>query len=119
MAKSSKDTKTMERAATSYSKMHRVDIEDEIEMPYDKIVPQHFTATSGPRPLGIEPIPNLQEKIDSMFEILITDFTCELSDSNTELNKVKFTWQFAETTPKLDVPTSPGIYNDKFNPVYS
>ena len=66
MAEKRKDTKTMERAATSYGKMHRVDIEDEIEMPYDKIVPQHFTATSDPRPLGIEPIPNLQEKIDAM-----------------------------------------------------
>ena len=66
MAEKRKDTKTMERAATSYGKMHRVDIEDEIEMPYDTIVPQHFTATSDPRPLGIEPIPNLQEKIDAM-----------------------------------------------------
>ena len=61
----------------------------------------------------------VEEDFDAMFEILITDFTCELSDSNTELNKVKFTWQFAETTPKLDIPISPGIFNDKFNPVYS
>ncbi|MCH5222099.1 MAG: hypothetical protein J1F05_07255 [Muribaculaceae bacterium] len=52
-----------------------------------------------------------------MFEILITDFTCELS--NSELNKVKFTWQFAEATPKLNLPTTPRIFNSVYNPVYS
>ena len=59
------------------------------------------------------------EDFSAMFEILITDFTCELSDSNRELNKVKFTWQFAEATPKLNLPTTPGIFNSVYNPVYS
>lgn len=68
MAEKRKDTKTMERAATSYGKMHRVDLEDEKVMPYDKIVPQPFTATDDPRVLGIEPMPNVQEKIASLLE---------------------------------------------------
>ena len=68
MAEKRKDTKTMERAATAYGKLNRVDLEDEQAMPYDMIVPQHFTATDDPRVLGIEPIPNSQAKIDKMIE---------------------------------------------------
>ncbi len=68
MAEKRKDSKTMERAASAYGKLNRVDLEDEQAMPYDKIVPQHFTATDDPRVLGIEPIPNIQEKIASMIE---------------------------------------------------
>lgn len=66
MAKSRKDTKTMERAASSYGKLNRVDLEDEQAMPYDMIVCQPFTATEDPRTLGIEPIPNIQQKISDM-----------------------------------------------------
>lgn len=68
MAEKRKDTKTMERAATSYARSNRVDMEDEQSMPYDQIVPQPFTATDDPRVLGIEPIPNIQEKISRMIE---------------------------------------------------
>ena len=60
--------KTMERAATAYGKLNRIDLEDEQAMPYDKIVPQPFTATDDPRVLGIEPIPNINEKISQMIE---------------------------------------------------
>lgn len=68
MAKARKDTKTMEKAASSYAKFNRVDLEDEQAIPYDKIVVQPFTATDDPRVLGIEPIPNLKEKIRKMQE---------------------------------------------------
>lgn len=66
MAEKRKDSKTMERAATAYGRLNRVDIEDEQAVPYDKIVPQPFTATDDPRVLGIEPIPNIQDKITAM-----------------------------------------------------
>lgn len=68
MAEKRKDSKTMERAATAYGKLNRVDLEDEQAMPYDMIVPQPFTATDDPRVLGIEPIPNINEKISQMIE---------------------------------------------------
>lgn len=68
MAKKRKDTKTMERAASSYAKYNRVDLEDEQVMPYDEIVVQPFTPTSDPSVLGIKPIPNIDEKIKSMIE---------------------------------------------------
>ena len=68
MAKARKDTKTMEKAASSYAKFNRVDLEDEQAVPYEMIVVQPFTATDDPTVLGIKPIPNLQEKIDQMIK---------------------------------------------------
>ena len=61
MAKKRKDTKTMERAATSYAKFNNVNVEDEQSVPYDMIVVQPFTATSDPSVLGIKPIPNIEK----------------------------------------------------------
>ena len=66
MAKKRKDTKTMEKAASSYAKYNRIDLEDEQAVPYDLIVVQPFTATADPSVLGIKPIPNVQEKIQKM-----------------------------------------------------
>lgn len=66
MAKKRKDTRTMERAAASYAKFNRVDVEDEQTIPWDKLLPQPFVATDDPTVLGIKPIANLQEKIDGL-----------------------------------------------------
>ncbi len=68
MAKKRKDTKTMEKAASSYAKFNRVDLEDEQAVPYDMIVVQPFTATDDPSVLGIKPIPNIQERIDALLK---------------------------------------------------
>jgi len=68
MAKKRKDTKTMEKAASSYAKYNRVDLEDEQAVPYELIVVQPFTATDDPTVLGIKPIPNLQDKIHSLID---------------------------------------------------
>ena len=66
MAKKRKDTKTMEKAASSYAKYNRVDLEDEQAVPYDLIVVQPFTATDDPTVLGIKPMPRLQERIQEL-----------------------------------------------------
>jgi len=68
MAKARKDTRTMEKSATSYAKFNRIDVEDEQTVPYDQIVVQPFTATNDPTVLGIKPIPNLKEKISSLID---------------------------------------------------
>lgn len=67
-AKKRGDQKTMEKAARSYAKFNRVDLEDERKLPYDEIVIQPFMATDDPSVLGIKPIPDLQAKIDAMLE---------------------------------------------------
>ena len=66
MARKRKDTKTMEKAASSYAKFNRVDLEDEQAVPYDLIVVQPFTATDDPTVLGIKPMPRLQERIQEL-----------------------------------------------------
>ena len=66
MAKKRKDTKTMERAATSYAKFNNVNVEDEQSVPYDLIVVQPFTATQDPTVLCIKPIPNIDKKITEL-----------------------------------------------------
>mgnify|MGYP000102012113 CR=1 FL=1 len=68
MAEKRKDSKTMERTATAYGKLNRVDLEDEQAMPYEMIVPQPFTVTDDPRVLGIEPILNINDKISAMIQ---------------------------------------------------
>ena len=73
MAKARKDTKTMEKAASSYAKFNRVDLEDEQAIPYDKIVVQPFTATDDPRVLGIEPKPNIKQRIKSLLHEMRRD----------------------------------------------
>lgn len=74
MAKARKDTKTMERAASAYAKFNRVDLEDEMVIPYDEIVVQPFTATNDPTVLGIKPIPNIKARIKQMEEFYAKDF---------------------------------------------
>lgn len=65
-AKRRHDTKTMERAAASYAKFNRVDLEDEQVIPYEDIVVQPFTATSDPSVLGIKPIEHLDDVVKSL-----------------------------------------------------
>lgn len=64
---------------------------------------------------------NAQEESDfyAMASILITDFTSEISDGDEKLNSVKFTWRYKRNLPQVSMPTTPGIFNDKFNPIYS
>ena len=82
MAKKRKDTKTMEKAASSYAKYNRVDLEDEQAVPYDMIVVQPFTATDDPSVLGIKPIPNLREKI----RMLLNKYRAE----NMDIEDIEF-----------------------------
>lgn len=73
MAKARKDTKTMERVAASYAKYNRVDMEDEMTMPYDEIVVQPFCATLDVRVLGLEPIPDVYNYIARLSKELAHD----------------------------------------------
>lgn len=101
MAEKRKDTKTMERAASSYAKYNRVDLEDEQAMPYDMIVPQPFTATDDPRVLGIEPIPNIQDKISAMIQKYRAE-TLDIEDVEFEEVDLEFDTLFPVPNPDSD-----------------
>ncbi len=68
MAKKRGDTKTMEKAASSYAKFNNINVEDEVSLPFDQIVVQPFTATQDPSVLGIKPIPNIDDKIKQLID---------------------------------------------------
>lgn len=82
MAKKRKDTKTMEKAASSYAKNNRVDLEDEQTIPYELIIVQPFTATGDPTVLGIKPMPHLNQRIHAMKKLY--------SEDNHDMEDVQF-----------------------------
>lgn len=101
MAKARKDTKTMERTAASYAKYNRVDLEDEMAMPYDEIVIQPFSATLDVRVLGIKPIPDVYNHIAKLTKELSRDFVdivdVEYEEADLEEDKL-----FPDKAPELD-----------------
>lgn len=92
MAKKRKDTKTMERAATSYAKFNRIDIEDETSVPYDEIVVQPFIPTMDPTVIDIKPIPNIDERIRKLTHELSIDHpdtdNIDYEPADTNLDKL-------------------------------
>ena len=103
MAKARKDTKTMERAASSYAKNNRVDLEDEMAMPYDEIVPQPFCATLDVTVLGLPAIPDVYNHIDKLTKELSRDFAditdVDYEDVDLEEDKI-----FPDKAPDLQTP---------------
>lgn len=98
MAEKRKDTKTMERAAASYAKYNRVDLEDEQVVPFEMIVVQPFVATSDPSVLGIKPIPNIQQKISDMIAKYRAE-TLDIEDVEFEEADLEFDTLFPLTKP--------------------
>lgn len=49
-----------------------------------------------------------ENDFDAMLKILITDYTCEFSDTDEKLNKVKFTWRHSASRPLMDAPLTAG-----------
>ena len=103
MAKARKDTKTMERAATSYAKYNRVDLEDEVAMPYDEIVVQPFCATLDVTVLGLPAIPDVYNHIDKLTKDLSRDFA-DISDVDYEEVDLEEDKIFPSEAPDLKTP---------------
>lgn len=96
MAVKRKDPKTMERVATSYGKLNRVDEEVEQSIPYEKLQRQPFVPTDDPRVLGIEPIPNIDVKIKEMIDKYSKE-TIDIDDVEYEDVDLEFDTLFADT----------------------
>lgn len=108
MAEKRKDSKTMERAATAYGKLNRVDLEDEQAIPLDQILVQPFTATDDPRVLGIEPIPNIAEKISAMIEKYRRE-TIDIEDVEFEEYDLEFDTLFPDPKNTPDDGTEESV----------
>lgn len=92
MAKARKDTRTMVNAASSYAKNNRIDLEDEMAMPYEDIVYQPFCPTLDVTVLGIKPIPDVYRHIDRLTKELTHDFAdiqdVEFEEADLEEDKL-------------------------------
>ena len=92
MAKARKDTRTMVNAASSYAKNNRIDLEDEMAMPYEDIVYQPFCPTLDVTVLGIKPIPDVYRHIDRLTKELTRDFAdiqdVEFEEADLEEDKL-------------------------------
>lgn len=103
MAKARKDTKTMERAATSYAKNNRVDLDVEAALPYDEIVVQPFCATLDVTVLGLPAIPDVYNHIDKLTKELSRDFA-DITDVDFEEVDLEEDKIFPDKAPNLKTP---------------
>ena len=99
-AKARNDARSMAMAAANYAKYNRVDLEDEMSMPYEDIVPQPFCPTLDPTVLGIKPIPNVYEHIARLEREFTRDIEdVEYEDADTEIDRL-----FAPLSDDTDQP---------------
>ena len=59
--------------------------------------------------------------VETLPEVIISDSDCEIADNDEELNKVKFTWQFAKTAPHLQKSLrsdANGVFTEPYNQVF-
>lgn len=81
-AKLKGDTRTMEKAATSYAKYNEVDnFKEEVDLA--DLMPQQFIPSMDPRLLGIEPIPDLKERQKKLLEKYSRE-TADIADVDFE-----------------------------------
>nr|DAY94263.1 MAG TPA: hypothetical protein [Caudoviricetes sp.] len=63
IAERRKDSKSMVAASDKYAKYNQLDKEDILDNPWEIIAVQPFEPTSDPTVIGINPVPNIKEKI--------------------------------------------------------
>lgn len=98
LAKSRKDVRTMERAATSIGKLARIDTDEEMTLPFDRIVVQPFTATTDPSVLGIKKLPDHDRAVAKLLK--------DLSLDNPDIETVQYEAADLEEYAEYD-PTEP------------
>lgn len=83
MAKGRGDTRTMERAATSFAKHTKIAEEESRDIPIDLLLPQPFLATDDPSVLGIKAVPNIRERQKKLLEKYLKE-TADIEDVEYE-----------------------------------
>ena len=61
----------------------------------------------------------VSDDITSLPKVIITESTCEIADNDESLNKVKFTWQFAEKSPHLQKSFRQNLNDKVFTEQYN
>ncbi len=56
---------------------------------------------------------------DAHPEILITDFTCEISDTAEKPNTLKFTWRYADALPHIAAAEQSAVFTEEYDPSFT
>lgn len=86
LAKSIKDARAMAAADNHYGKYMQLNIPDEEDYGYDKIVVQPFIPTTDPTVIGLKPIPNIREKIAKKLKQYIDEDIQDIEFEAAELD---------------------------------
>ena len=81
------DTRSQVAAADKYAKYNLLDKEDAIDRGYDQIPVQPFEPTDDPTVIGLKPIPNLRDKIQSKIKQYWNEDIVDISFQNVEYNE--------------------------------
>ncbi|MDR1984086.1 MAG: hypothetical protein LBQ28_04615 [Prevotellaceae bacterium] len=84
-----KEATALSKIAMAFIKNNKLDIEDGEQLPFDEIVPPTFEPSSDPTTIGLKPVENLREKIETLKkkyigEIEIQNIEYEIDDERAE-----------------------------------
>ena len=102
MAKARKDVKAMALAAKELGKVNRVDLDDEIELPYELIVVQPFSPSLDPTLIGLKRIDNLEEVKARLRKQLAAD-NPDIEDIDYELADLEEESLFPDTEDETSI----------------
>lgn len=68
MARAKNDAKAFGNILSTFARFTRLDKDEQTVLEYDQIVPQQFEITTDPAVAGFERIPNIEQKVQKLFE---------------------------------------------------
>ena len=68
MARAKNDAKAFGNILSTFARFTRLDKDEQTALEYDQIVPQQFEITTDPAVAGFERIPNIEQKVQKLFE---------------------------------------------------
>lgn len=68
MARAKNDSKAFGNILSTFARFTRLDKDEQTVLEYDQIVPQQFEITTDPAVAGFERIPNIEQKVQKLFE---------------------------------------------------
>lgn len=101
-AKNRSDTRTMERAASSFARYNNLDQEDKQEVDVDQLATQPFIATDDPSVLGIKKIPNIRERQKKLLEKYLQE-SADIEDIDFEPVDLEEETLFPDSSDKLQI----------------
>ena len=68
MARAKNDAKAFGKILSTFARFTRLDKDEQTALEYDQIVPQQFEITTDPAVAGFERIPNIEQKVQKLFD---------------------------------------------------